>query len=139
MNVVVMYSKLRSTILFIHHCYMKNIIQKLLWTEILALILLWLLIYPQEYRYVDIIRWIAAFLYILYIPGYWVSYFFFTEDEVGVFERWMMSFALSLLMISLITFYLHYFQIPVYHIYIYVSILLVICIAFVYLITRKKT
>lgn len=125
--------------LFHHGWFMKHIIQKLLWTEILALILLWLLMYPQDVRYVDIIRWIAAFLYILYVPWYWISYLFFTEDEVGVFERWMMSFALSLLVISLITFYLHYFQIPVYRIYIYNSVLLFICVSFVYLITRKKT
>ncbi len=61
-----------------------------------------------------------ASIFVLFVPGYWISYVLFGTDELSAFERCAMSAAISIAVISFGSFYLHYFGIALYPIYIVV-------------------
>jgi uncharacterized membrane protein len=115
----------RSDYFISSNASMRNYIKALLWTQVLAICLLAMMLYPQLGILWQIIRWICASIFILFVPGYWLSYIFFVIDEISSFERFLMSIASSFALVTFASFYLHYFAIALYPIHIYV---LSICI-----------
>lgn len=122
------------------YCSMRGFRIKVIYTQCIALWLLTLFLYPQPERYRNIIRWFFAFWFILYLPWYRISYMIFTDiDDVGWFERFMMSFAISLAVITFISFYMRYLDMLLYPMHIYVVSLILITLACVYVwLIRKK-
>ena len=126
------------TFYLVNYPCMNTLMKRLLWTQILALSLLVLLLYPQSGRYWQIIRWLLAFVFLLYIPWYRLSYIFFARHELSHFERYIMSFALSLAIVFFGSFYLQYFQIPLFPIHIYVLSLVMVVFSFAILSVRAR-
>jgi len=120
--------------------YMRDYGKVVLWTQILAIGLLVMMLYPQSGVVWQIIRWICASIFILFVPWYWLSYLFFEIYEISVFERFLMSIASSFALITFSSFYLHYFDIALYPIHIYVLNISVIVVfaVLVWLIDKKR-
>lgn len=52
-------------------------------------------------NYTDIIILFAASLYVLVLPGLVFSYAFFSHREIGLYERFMLSFGISFSLVPL--------------------------------------
>jgi uncharacterized membrane protein len=55
----------------------------------------------------EIIRTVLGAFYILFLPGFAVSFLFFARSKIGVIERVALSIVLSIAIIPLLTFYLN--------------------------------
>lgn len=56
---------------------------------------------------------IVSTVYVLFIPGFFLSFIFFKPKSIDSIERLLLSFALSLTIVPLITFYCNLFGIPI--------------------------
>ncbi len=56
---------------------------------------------------IEILKIIVLSIYVLFLPGLALSYVFFSRNKVDIMERTALSFALSISVIPLITFYLN--------------------------------
>jgi uncharacterized membrane protein len=50
---------------------------------------------------------VLAAVYLLFLPGYFVSFLFFARGTIDVIERVALSFALSVAIVPLLVFYLN--------------------------------
>ena len=80
---------------------------QMLATWIIAIVLFWILILETESQSIEVIRTIVWSLFLLVLPGYWLTRAFFEDNEIDVLERVALSFALSISVIPLLVFYLN--------------------------------
>lgn len=116
---------------------MNHRLSALLRSQVLALCLLSLLLFPQYGLLWKMVWLILAAIFIFVLPGYWISYLFFNRTELSAFERFVTSIALSLAVIVFVAFYLHYFGIAVYPIHIYVISCVIIAVCWLLLSLKK--
>ncbi len=72
------------------------------WVSILALIFI---LFPSESQIVNAFRIIFWSIFLLFLPGRWITQAILEENEIDMLERLALSFALSISVIPLITFY----------------------------------
>ena len=78
----------------------------------------------------EIIQIIISIIFLLFIPGFFVSHIFFKEKEIDIIERIALSFALSVAIVPLLAFYLNIMgvKINIYSVSFVISIVLFISI-----------
>ena len=74
----------------------------------IALITLIVVLLPwQETAIMTALRIIFGSIYMLFLPGYWLTLSFFQKKEIDLLERFALSFALSISVVPLLTFYIN--------------------------------
>ena len=85
------------------HKHQKNLIWS---TVILAVLMAIVMLLPwQDALIIKILRIVFGSVYVLFLPGYWTSISFFDKKEIDRLERFALSFALSISVVPLFTFY----------------------------------
>jgi uncharacterized membrane protein len=79
----------------------------------------------------EILTTIVAAVYVLFIPGFTLSYVFFRKDTIDLLERIALSLALSIAVVPLITFYLNLVGVKISRTSVALEIALVILISLV--------
>jgi len=64
--------------------------------------------------FLELIQIIFGSIFILFIPGYHLTLSFFQKDKIDMIERIALSFALSISIIPLLSFYLNLVGVPVH-------------------------
>lgn len=90
--------------------------------------------------YVELLRVIFGSMFILYLPGYWVSRCFFRETEIDILERIALSFALAISVIPLLSFYLNLIGMKISTWNVFITATLVTCasVAYIHFFQEKK-
>ena len=116
----------------------KNIIIYTFWIAILTAISLF--IPNQENIIVQISRMIFWSIFILFIPGYLLTLSFFEENEIDLLERFALSFALSISVVPLLSFYLNLIWIKINELSVYLIVVLIILgnLAYINFIKNRK-
>lgn len=57
---------------------------------------------------IEVLRMLAGFILVLFLPGFAWSYIFFRKNEIDITERIALSFGLSIAMVPLTVFWLNY-------------------------------
>ncbi len=83
---------------------MKN--KTLTISGILVIITL-LLTFLTELTFLESLRITLGTPYVLFLPGYIISFIFFKKNKIDIIERIALSFALSIAIVPLIIFYLN--------------------------------
>jgi len=83
-------------------------------------------------------RIIFGSITVLFLPGYWLTKCFFKGKEIDSLERIALSFALSIAIVPLLTFYANLIGMPITVANVLVIIVIVIAASFIYLIVKKK-
>ena len=109
----------------------KNIIIITLLIAILTAISLF--IPNQENTVVQISRMIFWSIFILFIPGYFLTLTFFDNKEIDFLERFALSFALSISVVPLLSFYLNLIWVKINELSVYLIVLLIILANIVYI------
>lgn len=74
----------------------------------IALITLIVVLLPrQETAIMTALRIVFGSIYMLFLPGYWLTLSFFQKKEIDLLERFALSFALSISVVPLLTFYIN--------------------------------
>lgn len=87
----------------------------------------------QNYQIIQILRITFWTIFILFLPGYLLTLTFFDEKEIDFLERFALSFALSISIVPLLSFYLNLVLIRINALSIFLISLLVIISCIVYL------
>lgn len=93
-------------------------------------------------NFLEILRVIAGSIYVLYLPGYFLSYVFMKKGAIDIIERIGISFALSISIVPLLAFYLNLLGIKISPLAVVFEVLGIIVFSSIYLyyvnIYRKK-
>ena len=109
----------------------KNII---IYTLIIAILTAISLFIPnQENIVVQILRMIFGSIFILFIPGYFLTLSFFNDNEIDLLERFALSFALSISVVPLMSFYLNLIWLKINELSVYLIVILIILANTVYI------
>lgn len=92
----------------------------------------------QESLWVQSLRIGAGSVFVLFLPGYFLTKAFFREAEIDILERVALSFALSISVVPLLTFYANLAGMPISAVNIYSIIMLLIFILGTYLLFFQK-
>ena len=91
--------------LLLNHMLSKKHVQR--GSIAIALVMLVLVLLPwQETAIMTILRIIFGSLYMLFLPWYRLTLSFFHKKELDLLERFALSFALSISVVPLLTFYI---------------------------------
>ena len=82
---------------------------------------------------VQFLKIIVGSIFILFLPWYWLTKIFFQDNEIDFLERFALSFALSISVIPLISFYLNLIWIKIASLSVYLIVLIVIILNMLYL------
>jgi uncharacterized membrane protein len=88
--------------------------------------------------YFESFRIIFGSLYVLFIPGFIISFIFFKSGKIDLIERLALSFALSIAIVPLAVFYLNLIGIKINLLNNFLTILGVIIISSGILVWRSK-
>jgi len=79
------------------------------WIYVIAGLLVLSLVLPifTELSILESLRIFFGSLYVLFLPGYVISFIFFKEKQIDNLERITLSFALSIAIVPLVIFYLN--------------------------------
>ncbi|MDP2395551.1 MAG: DUF1616 domain-containing protein [bacterium] len=81
----------------------KNLI---IYTSVITLITAITLFIPyQDLSIIKLLRIVFGSIFILFLPGYILTMTFFDEKEIDFLERFALSFALSISVVPLLSFY----------------------------------
>jgi len=98
------------------------------------LIVLWVIFFPDQNNIIiKSIRIVFWSIFILFLPWYWLTKSFFSEKEIDFLERFALSFALSISVVPLISFYLNLLWVKITALSVYLITLAVILFNVVYL------
>ena len=109
------------------------------WVFIVSIITLLLILIPHtDNILIDTLRMIFGSIFILFIPWFITTRSFFDDNEIDILERWALSFAISIAIIPLISFYINLAGIPINQISIFIIVLSVIFWNISYTLVFKK-
>lgn len=109
----------------------KNIIIATILIAIVTAITLFL---PnQENIVVQTLRIIFGSIFILFIPGYFLTLSFFKNKEIDFLERFALSFALSISVVPLLSFYLNLVWVKINELSVFSIVLFIIIANIVYI------
>jgi uncharacterized membrane protein len=113
---------------------------KLIISGVLAGITLILTFFTQL-SFLEALRITLGTPYVLFLPGYIISFFFFKKDKIDIIERVALSFALSIAIVPLAIFYLNLIGMKINLISSILTIAFIIGISLLFqkrIITKKK-
>ncbi len=87
---------------------MRYTLSSVFFTQIILLILLLLMLFPQDWMVFEILRIVCWSLILFYLPWYWIWYLFFSEQDLSAFERFAINFLISITLIIIISYYLYF-------------------------------
>ncbi|MFA5173550.1 MAG: DUF1616 domain-containing protein [Candidatus Pacearchaeota archaeon] len=87
---------------------------------------------------IESLRIVFGSIYVLFIPGFVISYIFFAKDKIDWIERIALSFALSIAIVPLAVFYLNLIGIKINLLNSSLTILSIIIIVLIILRYKKK-
>ena len=95
-----------------------------------------LILFPFEHTIYDILRIIFGSIFILFFPGYLITLSFFGEKEIDALERFALSFAFSISVVPLSTFYLNLMGIKITDINVFLIASSIIILNLIYIFLR---
>ena len=107
-------------------------------TAISAILLVLIIFFNINNSVVEILRIIFWSIFILFLPWYWLTKVFFAQDEIDFLERFALSFALSISVVPLISFYLNLLWLKITAISVYLITLAIIVCSIIYIFILKK-
>lgn len=119
---------------------MSKIDKYMLYITIISALLLALIMFLGFNNSVtETLRIIFWSIFILFLPGYWLTRIFFKKDEIDFLERFALSFALSISVVPLISFYLNLAWIKITSLSVYlITLILIVGNIFYLFVLRKK-
>ena len=87
---------------------------------------------------VSIFRIIFGSIFILFLPGYYLTLSFFDKKEIDFLERFALSFALSISVVPLLSFYLNLIWVKITELSVYLIVLFIIILNIIYITFFKK-
>ncbi len=109
----------------------RNIIIGTLLIAVITAIILFL---PnQDNTITQTLRMIFGSIFILFIPGYFLTLSFFEDKEIDFLERFALSFALSISVVPLLSFYLNLVWVKINELSVYLIVLFIIIINIIYI------
>lgn len=84
----------------------------------------------KEDSFLYILKIIFWGIFIFLLPGYFLTLSFFKKNDIDSLERFVLSFALSISIVPLLSFYLNiiWVNINIFSVYVIVSLIILICI-----------
>lgn len=117
-------NKLNSTLIYI--------------TVFVSIITLGIILFPIENSFYNILRIIFGSIFILFLPGYFITLSFFKTQEIDQLERFALSFAFSISVIPLLTFYLNLIGVKISDLNVFFITLWVIVFNLIYIFVQWK-
>lgn len=117
-------NKLNSTLIYI--------------TVFVSIITLGIILFPIENSFYNILRIIFGSIFILFLPGYFITLSFFKTQEIDQLERFALSFAFSISVIPLLTFYLNLIGVKISDLNVFFIALWVIVFNLIYIFVQWK-
>lgn len=105
---------------------------------LVALLIVSLAITPTKLTFLESLRIVFGSVYILFLPGYLISYIFFKRKEVDHLERIALGFALSIAIVPLLIFYLNLIGLKINLINSALTVLIIIIISIIILVYKKN-
>ena len=111
-----------------------------IFTLIVSIITFLIILFPFENNVYEILRIIFGSIFILFIPWYFITHAFFDKKEIDFLERFALSFAFSISVIPLLTFYFNLIWLKITDLNVFFISLWVIisCILYIYLLPKFK-
>lgn len=110
----------------------------ILFTQIVMWGLLFFMLFPQQWLWVDIVRIIFSILFLLYLPWYWIWYIFFHSDSISAFERFIINFLISATLVILIAYYLYFSGTNISSILIYLVTFIILFVSIAIVLIRRR-
>jgi len=112
----------------------------LIWISVaIALLLLVIILLPRQNSIIiKIFRIVLGSVYILFLPWYWLTLSFFGKKEIDRLERFALSFALSISVVPLLTFYINLLWVKITQLSVWWVVAAVVVVNIVYLEWKKK-
>lgn len=82
---------------------------------------------------IQLLRIIFWSVFILFIPGYFLTLSFFKNKEIDFFERFALSFALSISIVPLLSFYFNLIGVKITELSVYLIVLFIILANIIYI------
>ncbi len=86
---------------------------------------------------IEIIKIITGSLFVLFLPGFFLSFIFMKGSTVDLLERLAISFALSISVVPLIVFYINILGVPINFLSVSLEICGIVIFAIIYLYVRN--
>ena len=102
-------------------------------TVISALVVLITILFPIDNVFYQGLRIFFGSIFILFLSGYWLTKSFFYDDEIDFFERFALSFSLSISVVPLVSFYLNLVWVKITALSVYLIVLVIILVNTFYL------
>lgn len=87
----------------------------------------------QDSSLVNFLRIIFGSIFILFMPWYFLTLSFFKKDEIDSLERFALSFALSISVVPLLSFYFNLIGVKINELSVYLIVLLIIVANIIYI------
>lgn len=110
----------------------------LLSSTLISIVTLLLLLFPFENSFYNILRIIFGSIFILFLPGYFITLSFFKTQEIDQLERFALSFAFSISVVPLLTFYLNLIGVKISDLNVFFIALWVIILNLIYIFVQWK-
>ena len=109
-------------------------------TTISAIVLFFIIFFRFNNSIIEILRIIFWSIFILFLPGYWLTRVFFKQNEIDCLERFALSFALSISVVPLLSFYLNliWVKITVFSVYLITLVIIITSIIYIFLLWNNK-
>ena len=109
------------------------------WTLAIAVLMFVLILLPrQDALIIKTLRIIFWSVYVLFLPWYWLTLSFFETKEIDILERFALSFALSISIVPLLTFYINLIGVKITQLSVRWVVALVIAASVGYLRFKQK-
>lgn len=105
---------------------------------LISIITLVIILFPFENGFYNILRIIFWSIFILFLPGYLITLSFFGEKEIDGLERFALSFAFSISVVPLLTFYLNLIWVKITDLNVFFIASLVIVLNMIYIYFKEK-
>ena len=106
----------------------------IIYTVIIIIITAIVIFIPyQYYTTIQVLRIIFGTIFILFLPGYFLTLSFFNKKEIDLLERFALSFALSISVIPLISFYLNLVWVKINELSIFLICTVIIALNIIYI------
>ncbi len=87
---------------------------------------------------VNILYIIVASIFVLFLPGFFISFIFFDWNKIDVIERIALSFALSIAVVPLVAFYANLAGVPINNINVVTELIIILLITCIILVFKWK-
>jgi len=94
--------------------------------------------FDKNNNIVSIFRIIFGSIFILFLPWYYLTLSFFDKKEIDFLERFALSFALSISVVPLLSFYLNLIWVKINELSVYLIVLFIIILNIIYINFYKK-